>query len=124
MDLTDPAVIERALRNLTDEERAEFDKLVAADPAIWRPQVGRQMEAMLSPADVIGYGGAAGGGKTDLIAGLALTQHERTLILRREKVQTEGIIQRINEVLGSSDGYNSQKSQWRVGSKIIEFGGL
>jgi hypothetical protein len=40
---------------------------------IWRAQVGRQMEALLSDADIIGYGGAAGGGKTDLIAGLALT---------------------------------------------------
>jgi hypothetical protein len=123
-DLTDPAVIERAIRNLTPAEREEFDKLVAADPAIWRAQVGRQMEALLSDADIIGYGGAAGGGKTDLIAGLALTQHERTLILRREKVQTEGIIQRLTEILGTSDGYNSQKSQWRIGSKIIEFGGL
>lgn len=79
---------------------------------------------MLSDADIIGYGGAAGGGKTDLIAGLALTQHERTLILRREKVQTEGIIQRMIEIIGSSDGYNSQKSQWRVGKRIVEFGGL
>lgn len=124
MDLTDPATVERALRHLTEEERAEFDSLMAADPAIWRPQVGRQMEALMSEADIIGYGGAAGGGKTDLIAGLALTEHERTLILRREKTQTEGIIQRIIEILGSSDGYNSQKSQWRYGDRIIEFGGL
>lgn len=124
LDLTDPATIERALGNLTADERSEFDKLIALDPAIWRPQVGRQMEALLNPADVIGYGGAAGGGKTDLIAGLALTQHERTLILRREKAQTEGIIQRLTEILGTSDGYNSQKSVWRTGSRIIEFGGL
>jgi hypothetical protein len=124
MELFDPATIERALANLTADERAEFDKLLAADPEIWRPQVGRQMEAMLSPADIIGYGGAAGGGKSDLISGLALTQHERTLILRREKTQTEGIIQRLTEILGSSDGYNSQKSQWRLPRRIIEFGGL
>jgi hypothetical protein len=115
MDLTDPATIEIARRNLSPEERAEFDRLIASDPAIWRPQVGRQAEALDSQADIIGYGGAAGGGKTDLIAGLALTEHERTLILRREKTQTEGIIQRITEILGTSDGYNSQKSQWRVG---------
>lgn len=124
MDLTDPATVERALRHLNAEERAEFDRLIASDPAIWRPQVGRQMEALDSKADIVGYGGAAGGGKTDLIAGLAITQHERSLILRREKTQTEGIIQRITEILGSGDGYNSQKSQWRLGSKIIEFGGL
>jgi hypothetical protein len=124
MDLTDPATIERALSRLTAEERAEFDRLIASDPAIWRPQVGRQMEALTSQADIVGYGGAAGGGKTDLIAGLALTGHERSLILRREKTQTEGIIQRITEILGLSDGYNSQKSQWRYDNRIIEFGGL
>lgn len=124
LDLTDPATIDLALRHLTPEERVEFDRLIASDPAIWRPQVGRQMEALESEADVIGYGGAAGGGKTDLIAGLALTQHQRSLILRREKTQTEGIIQRITEILGSSDGYNSQKSMWRYGERLMEFGGL
>lgn len=124
MNLSDPATIERALRHLTADERAEFDKLVSADPALWRPQVGRQMEALDSQADIIGYGGAAGGGKTDLIAGLALTQHERSLVLRREKAQTEGIIQRMTEILGATDGYNSQKSAWRVGDRLIEFGGL
>lgn len=109
---------------MTPDERAEFERLVASDPAIWRPQVGRQMEAMISEAEIIGYGGAAGGGKTDLIAGLALTEHKRSLVLRREKTQTEGIVQRITEILGSSDGYNSQKSQWKIGPRLIEFGGL
>lgn len=124
MDLTDPATIDRAMRHMTPDERAEFERIIAADPAIWRPQVGRQMDAMSSDADVIGYGGAAGGGKTDLIAGLALTEHKRALILRREKAQTEGIIQRMTEILGTSDGYNGQKSIWRSGNRIIEFGGL
>jgi hypothetical protein len=124
LNLTDPAQIDLARSHLTPDERAEFDKLIASDSAIWRPQVGRQMEALLSEADVIGYGGAAGGGKSDLIAGLALTEHQRTLVLRREKTQTEGIIQRVTEILGSTDGYNSQKSQWRVGGRLIEFGGL
>jgi len=124
MNLSDPATIERAVSLMTAEERAEFEALMAGDPSIWRPQVGRQMEALDSDADVIGYGGAAGGGKSDLIAGLALTEHQRTLVLRREKTQTEGIIQRITEILSSTDGYNSQKSQWRYDGRLIEFGGL
>lgn len=124
LNLSDPATIERAMGLMTPTEREEFDKLIMGDPAIWRPQVGRQMEALDSEADVIGYGGAAGGGKSDLIAGLALTEHTRTLVLRREKTQTEGIIQRITEILGGSNGYNSQKSQWKIGDRLIEFGGL
>lgn len=119
-----PTEIERLLALATPEERAEIDKLLRADSHIWRPQVGRQMEALESKADVIGYGGAAGGGKSDLIAGLALTQHKRALIVRREKVQTEGIIQRMTEILGTTSGYSSQKSAWRIDDHLIEFGGL
>lgn len=121
-----PAEWERILALATPEERAEIEALLDADLArhIWRPQVGRQSEAADSLAFITGYGGAAGGGKSDLIAGLALTEHKRTAIFRREKTQTEGIIQRLTEILGSTDGYNSQKSAWRIGERLLEFAGL
>lgn len=122
--MIDPALVDRARSLMTAEERAEFDALMAADPALWRPQVGRQTEAADSGAYITGYGGAAGGGKSDLIAGLALTQHKRSLILRKEKAQTDGIVQRMTEILGGTDGYNSQKSVWRYDGRLIEFGGL
>lgn len=123
---TNPAEWERLLSVATPEERAEIDAILTADMGrvIWRPQVGRQMEALDSPAYITGYGGAAGGGKSDLIAGLALTAHKRTAIFRKEKAQTEGIIQRITEILGTTDGYNSQKSIWRYDGRLVEFGGL
>lgn len=123
---TDPALIDAFLQRATADERAEIMALLEADmqARVWRAQVGRQSQAADSDADVTGYGGAAGGGKSDLIAGLALTEHQRTAIFRREKAQTEGIIQRLTEILGGTDGYNSQKSIWRVGERIIEFGGL
>lgn len=93
----------------------------------WRPLPGPQTMAFESMADVIGYGGSAGGGKTDLIAGLALNKHKRVLITRREKAQTEGVIQRLGEIIGTTDGFNSQKAIWRVAlgtEPLIEFGGL
>lgn len=80
-----------------------------------------------SLADIVGYGGSAGGGKTDLIAGKATRKHQRVLVIRREKAQTEGLIQRLGEIIGNTVGFNSQKSIWRVpvGSyPLIEFGGL
>jgi len=122
----DPAEWERLYAVATPEIRAEIDALLDADLAqhIWRAQVGRQSEAADSLAFVTGYGGAAGGGKSDLIAGLALTDHKRTAIFRREKTQTEGIIQRLTEILGTTNGYNSQKSAWRVDDRLIEFAGL
>ena len=115
---------------MSPEDQAEFDRLIAEDirSVIWRPQIGRQTEAAESIADITGYGGAAGGGKSDLIAGLAITEHQRIVIFRKEKAQTEGIVQRLTELLGGTDGYNSQKSIWRTTTgnspRLIEFGGL
>jgi hypothetical protein len=126
----DPAALDRLLALATPAERTEITALLAADARAvpWRPQPGAQMQALESDADITGYGGAAGGGKSDLVAGLALTRHRRSLVLRREKAQTEGIVQRLGEILGSTRGYSSQKSVWRLeasqGDRLIEFGGL
>lgn len=94
---------------------------------VWLPQAGPQLEAYLSPADVIGYGGAAGGGKTDLAIGKALTQHKRVAIFRRDGTELSGIIDRLEEVLGSRDGFAAHPYRtWKVpGTKIqIEFGSV
>lgn len=129
-NLTDPQYFEALWEAATQAERDEIMALLDADLAqyIWRAQVGRQSEAADCLAFVTGYGGSAGGGKTDLIAGLALTEHQRAGIFRREKAQTEGIIQRLTEIIGNTDGYNSQKSVWRTTvaniPRLMEFGGL
>lgn len=119
-----PDEIKRLLPYLTPAERQEVESILSQDPALWRPLPGPQSMAYHSKARIIGFGGAAGGGKTDLAVGLALTRHTRVLIARREKAQTEGIVQRLTEVLNSTDGYNSQKAAWRIGSTLIEFAGL
>jgi len=130
MSLTDPAYLDALWEAATPDEREEIKRLLDNDLSehLWRAQVGRQSEAADSLAFITGYGGAAGGGKSDLIAGLSLTEHQRTAIFRREKVQTEGIIQRMTEILGATDGYNSQKSAWRITTsnvpRLIEFAGL
>lgn len=93
----------------------------------WRPLKGPQTMAYESEADITGYGGAAGGGKTDLMAGLAITKHKRALVVRREKAQTEGVIQRLGEIVGDTTGLNSQKAIWKVPvgtMPLIEFAGL
>lgn len=57
-------------RHLTPAERKELAQILEADArtVLWRPLPGPQSMAYDSTADVIGFGGAAGGGK-----GLALT---------------------------------------------------
>lgn len=125
-DALSPRDIAELWAYLTPAERAEAEALLAAAPT-WLPLPGPQTMAYTSGADIIGYGGAAGGGKTDLVAGLALYEHQRSLIIRREKAQTEGVVQRMAEIVGGTDGYNSQKGIWRLpaGKRgLCEFGGL
>lgn len=92
---------------------------------LWNPLPGPQTIAYLSQADVTGYGGAAGGGKSHLALGLAVTRHRRSLILRREGVNLRSLIDDAREILGSLGRFNEQKNIWRnlPGGRQIEFGG-
>ncbi len=114
---------------LTPEELAELDDLLVADMnvSVWRPLPGPQTMAYESKADVVGYGGAAGGGKTDLAVGKALTKHTKAAIFRREATQLSGVTDRLTELLGNRDGYNGQEKIWRnAGPREmqIEFGSV
>jgi hypothetical protein len=40
---------------------------------LWKPLPGPQTAGFESPADILGFGGQAGGGKSALLLGLALT---------------------------------------------------
>jgi len=92
---------------------------------LWSPLPGPQAVAYHHPADVVGYGGA-GGGKTDLALGLALTQHKKSLLLRRELTNTRSMFDRAREILGDRIGrFNESQSTWknRETSQKIEFAG-
>ncbi|MGL4647803.1 MAG: terminase [Caldilineaceae bacterium] len=126
--MTTVAEARELLRYLTPEEREEIDALLADDMAqhVWRAVPGPQQMAYDSEADIVGYGGSAGGGKTDLIAGLT-QRHKRCLVARREKAQTEGFVQRLSELMGGTDGLNSQKGIWwlpRPQGTLVELAGL
>jgi hypothetical protein len=114
-------------RYLTPKEREELNALIAEDLAEhpWRPLPGPQTMAYNSTADVIGFGGAAGGGKTDLAVGLSLTQHYRTQIFRREGPQLKGIIDRLAEILGSRQLINGNPPVYRdTDDRQIEFNSM
>lgn len=100
------------------------DVVDATSDLPWVPNPGPQTLAYFSLADELFYGGEAGGGKTDLLVGLALTQHRRSLILRRINREVEGLVSRFEEVIGSRDGWNGQKGKWRLsGGRTIDVGG-
>jgi hypothetical protein len=95
---------------------------VEAQTGIWEPLAGPQSEAYHCPANITFYGGAAGGGKTDLAVGLCLTKHKKSIIYRREGKELLSIVERMTEILGTRTGYNSQDGIWRLGDRTIEFG--
>lgn len=91
---------------------------------IWFPTVGPQEEAYYCPADELLYGGQGGGGKTDLALGLAFTQHQRSLIMRRQYTDLSGITERAIEINGTRDGFSGAippKLRTRD-NRLIQFG--
>ena len=113
------------LQSLPEQSRKELEALVQEQGTqIWTPTPGPQSEAYYTNADITFYGGAAGGGKTDLAIGLALTTHTESIIFRREAVQLEGIFRRMTDILGSRDGFNSTTRIWRLSDRLVEFGAV
>lgn len=111
---------------LTSRERAELDKLLTVSK-LWGPNAGVQTEAYFSPAEELFYGGAAGGGKSDLLIGLALTAHRKSIIFRREYPQLKDLALRSWELLsGSGAKYNGTEKIWRdiPGGRMLEFGAV
>jgi len=95
----------------------------SASGVVWTPQPGPQSTAFNCAADRIFYGGAAGGGKTDLLLGLAALEHRRSIIFRREYPQLRGIEERARELYGEAGRYNATTRLWRLGARrTVEFG--
>ncbi len=109
---------------------AEREKLlsIALDAPVWAPLPGPQQDAFTSKADIIGYGGAAGGGKTDLAIGMALSKHHRTMIARRTGPELKGIDDRISALLKGKRDFNGKDAVWRTQingvERIIEYGSM
>ena len=121
-----PLEIAEIERYLTPAERAELNALLAKDieERPWTPLPGPQTLAYESIADVVGFGGAAGGGKTDLAIGKALTQHSVVQVFRREGTELSAIIDRMEQIVGHRDGLGGKPPVWRApaGScRLVEF---
>lgn len=91
---------------------------------IWQPQPGPQALAYNSEADILGYGGSAGGGKSFLALGLAATKHRRSIIFRRVFPSLGGLIDDSQKILTrKGDKYNASSHVWRTAdNRSIQFG--
>ena len=123
IDLSIPEITE-LLPYLKESERKELFAILEEDAAKhrWRPLPGPQSMAYHSDAGVLGYGGAAGGGKTDLMLGKAVNKHKISYILRREATQMQGIYNRMRDIMGDTSGFNKSDKIWQLEGGMIRFG--
>ena len=119
-----PKEIQELLPYLTPAELEEVNAIVLQDieQRPFSPLPGPQTMAFDSLADVVGFGGAAGGGKSFLAAGKALTQFDKSMILRRNGTELTAIVDEVLNMAGSRDGYNGQDKILRLADRQIEFG--
>lgn len=114
------------LNGLPAQDRALIEKeaLEATKGMKWCPNPGPQTVAFFCQADELFYGGEAGGGKTDLAIGLALTEHERSLILREFNEDARSLGERLLQIVGSDDGWNGQYLRYKDDERLVEFAGV
>ncbi len=94
MQALDLKQLEAVIANLTGDQRNELKALAAAELSKpFLPNPGPQTAAMLSKADILLYGGQAGCGKSALEIGAWFSGHHSGLVLRREAVQLDGLIE-------------------------------
>lgn len=69
------------------------------------------------------YGGAAGGGKTDLLLGIAQGHHQKSMIFRRMNVELEDVKNRSMELFSKIGSFNKNENKWTMNDgKRIQFG--
>lgn len=113
---------------MSDADKAELDKTISAElDAAFIPNTGPQTDALLSDADIVLYGGQAGGGKSALEVGAWFLNHYSGIVFRREAVQLDGLIQTVKEFgeprFGTFVGGNENVFKRNDGGRL-KFAGL
>jgi hypothetical protein len=95
----------------------------------WVPNPGPQLECYNSEADEVLFGGEPGGGKSQVGIGLALNEHDRSLMLRRTNREASKFIGEIEDIIGGRDLWHGLDSQWRLPREngemqIVDIGGV
>lgn len=92
----------------------------------WIPNPGGpQTEAYLSEADMVLYGGRAGGGKSQLELGWGVNVAQAGIIFRRELSQTDGLERDGKQIIGNRASFNGTDHEWTwPDGKTLKLGGM
>lgn len=115
------------LASLPSAELAALKKRVDTANAgfKWKPNPGPQTDAYFSKANVLLYGGQAGGGKTHLELGWGVNEADNGIIFRRERTQTDGLEKEGKKIIASDARFNGQDLEWNWPTgKSLKLGGM
>ena len=90
--------ITQQLRRMYGKKEIERVFGLGTDVPLWKPFPGPQTLALECQAKELFFGGGAGGGKSYLLIGAAMTQHRHSIILRRTAKATEALVESIKSV--------------------------
>ena len=117
--------LETQIRELGGFQLDAEPERAAIRPINWTPLPGPQTQGYESPADILFFGGQAGGGKSDLLLGLAGNRHRKSIIFRREFPQQAELRERARELYSSRGRFNGQAGVWHLDDgRLIEFGAV
>jgi hypothetical protein len=116
--------LRQKLAAMPAETRAELTREVMQATGKWCASPGPQLAARDCKADVLLYGGEGGGGKSDLLVGLALTEHHRSLLMRRQYTDMGALTDRAIEINGTRKGFSGSipPKMRTADGRLIEFG--
>lgn len=114
------------INGLPPEQRKELEReaLEGTKNMLWVPNPGPQTDAYFCEADEVLFGGEPGGGKSQVIIGLSVNAHERSLLLRRTAKEASKFVGEIEAIVGGRDNYNGKDDCFRLPGHRIDIGGV
>lgn len=111
----------------TPEAKAEITKRIEQtkrqEGLLWAPNPGPQTDAYFSDADILLYGGQAGGGKSQLLLGWGINEASVGIVFRRELTQTDGLEAEGKKIVGNR-GWNGQDHEWTLPGRTLKLAGM
>ena len=129
MGLLDEVIARVKKKPPAERERIVQQAKKATAKMPWIPNPGPQTDAYLSEADILLYGGSAGGGKSHELLGWGVNESDNGIIFRRELSQTDGLEADGKTIIGRSASFNGTDHEWtwpKKGDvvKTLKLGGM